>query len=150
VCPPSIRQRDASGGRQGRKPTNQQRGRGCLFAPLPLVNGHYLFLYHLLGLRRKEEYLATLEYRYTDQRTPSDESWSSRRSQRNTGAACRILLRDERGEGERLAERETTDLPRGHLGDHDVTPLDRPLEDRSRMLLRRHSPPAGAGRRIQG
>jgi hypothetical protein len=44
-------------------------------APLPLVNGHYLFLYHLLGLRRKERYLTTLEYRYVYQRTCDDDSW---------------------------------------------------------------------------
>jgi hypothetical protein len=50
-------------------------GANKLPAPLPLVNGHYLFLYHLLGLRRKEQYLATLEYRYAYQRTPSDKSW---------------------------------------------------------------------------
>jgi hypothetical protein len=43
--------------------------------PLPLVNGNYLYLYQVLGLRRKEKYLATLEYRYTYQRTASDESW---------------------------------------------------------------------------
>jgi hypothetical protein len=50
-------------------------GANKLPAPLPLVNGHYLFLYHLLGLRRKEQYLATLEYRYTYQRTVGDASW---------------------------------------------------------------------------
>jgi hypothetical protein len=44
-------------------------------APLPLVNGNYLYLYQLLGLRRKERYLATLEYRYTYQRTRDDDSW---------------------------------------------------------------------------
>jgi hypothetical protein len=44
-------------------------------APLPLTNGHYLFLYNLLGLRRKERYLATLEYRYTYQATTRDDSW---------------------------------------------------------------------------
>lgn len=44
-------------------------------APLPLVNGCHLYLYQLLGLRRKECYLATLEYRYTYQRTPDDDSW---------------------------------------------------------------------------
>jgi hypothetical protein len=44
-------------------------------APLPLTNGHYLFLYNLLGLRRKERYLATLEYRYTYQATQEDSSW---------------------------------------------------------------------------
>lgn len=44
-------------------------------APLPLTNGDYLFLYNLLGLRRKERYLATLEYRYTYQATPEDASW---------------------------------------------------------------------------
>jgi hypothetical protein len=43
--------------------------------PLPLVNGHFLYVYHLLGLRRKERYLATLEYRYTYQATTDDDSW---------------------------------------------------------------------------
>jgi hypothetical protein len=50
-------------------------GDGKLPTPLPLVNGYYLYLYHSLGLRRKEQYLTTLEYRYTYQRTLSDESW---------------------------------------------------------------------------
>jgi hypothetical protein len=44
-------------------------------AALPLTNGHYLFLYNLLGLRREERYLATLEYRYTYQATEADDSW---------------------------------------------------------------------------
>jgi hypothetical protein len=43
--------------------------------PLPLVNGHFLHLYQLLGLRREERFLATLEYRYTYQRTEDDDSW---------------------------------------------------------------------------
>ena len=43
--------------------------------PLPLTNGHYLYIYNLLGLRRKERYLTTLEYRYVYQATPDDESW---------------------------------------------------------------------------
>lgn len=43
--------------------------------PLPLVNGHYLYLYNGLGLRRKERYLATLEYRYWYQATPNENSW---------------------------------------------------------------------------
>jgi len=46
-----------------------------LVAPLPLVNGHYLWLYNLLGLRRRERYLATLEYRYTYQATDDPDSW---------------------------------------------------------------------------
>jgi hypothetical protein len=44
-------------------------------APLPLENGAFLFLYNLLGLRRKERYLATLEYRYVYQKTEADDSW---------------------------------------------------------------------------
>lgn len=44
-------------------------------SPLPLVNGHFLYLYNLLGLRRQERFLATLEYRYTYQATPDDDSW---------------------------------------------------------------------------
>ena len=44
-------------------------------APLPLTNGHYLYLYNRLGVRRKERYIATLEYRYVYQATESDDSW---------------------------------------------------------------------------
>lgn len=43
--------------------------------PLQLTNGHHLYLYNLLGLRRKERYLATLEYRYVYQATQDDDSW---------------------------------------------------------------------------
>jgi hypothetical protein len=50
-------------------------GADRLPAPLPLVNGHYLYLFQVLGLRREEKYLATLEYRYTYQRTADDDSW---------------------------------------------------------------------------
>src|SRR5438067_82992 len=35
--------------------------------PLPLVNGKFLYVYNALGLRRPEQYLTTLEYRYTYQ-----------------------------------------------------------------------------------
>jgi hypothetical protein len=44
-------------------------------APLPLVNGQYLYVYNLLGLRRRERYLATLEYRYVYQATADPDSW---------------------------------------------------------------------------
>jgi len=44
-------------------------------APLPLVNGCYLYLYHSLGLRRPQRYLTTLEYRYSYQATSDPESW---------------------------------------------------------------------------
>lgn len=43
--------------------------------PLPLANGHYLYLFQLLGLRRKERYLTTLEYRYQYQATSDSTSW---------------------------------------------------------------------------
>jgi hypothetical protein len=43
--------------------------------PLPLTNGHFLFLYNALGLRRKERYLATLEYSYWYQATADPNSW---------------------------------------------------------------------------
>lgn len=39
------------------------------------MNGKYLFLYNGLGLRRKERYLATLEYRYWYQATEDPNSW---------------------------------------------------------------------------
>jgi hypothetical protein len=44
-------------------------------APLPLTNGHYLYIFNRLGVRREERYIATLEYRYTYQATESDSSW---------------------------------------------------------------------------
>lgn len=50
-------------------------GPNKLPAPLPLTNGHYLFLYNVLGLRRKQRYLTTLEYRYVYQSTDADDSW---------------------------------------------------------------------------
>jgi len=43
--------------------------------PLPLTNGHFLYLYNALGLRRKERYLATLEYLYWYQATADSNSW---------------------------------------------------------------------------
>jgi hypothetical protein len=43
--------------------------------PLPLANGNYLYLHNLLGLRRKERYLTTLEYRYWYQTTADENSW---------------------------------------------------------------------------
>ena len=43
--------------------------------PLPLTNGHFLYLYNALGLRRKERYLATLEYRYWYKATADSNSW---------------------------------------------------------------------------
>jgi hypothetical protein len=42
---------------------------------MPLVNGHFLYLFNALGLRRKERYLATLEYRYWYQATEDPNSW---------------------------------------------------------------------------
>jgi hypothetical protein len=39
------------------------------------VNGKYLFIYNGLGLRRKERYLATLEYRYWYQGSADENSW---------------------------------------------------------------------------
>jgi hypothetical protein len=42
---------------------------------MPLVNGHFLYLYNSLGLRRKERFLATLEYRYWYQATADPNSW---------------------------------------------------------------------------
>lgn len=44
-------------------------------APLPLTNGHYLYIHNLLGVRRKKRYIATLEYRYVYQATEDDDSW---------------------------------------------------------------------------
>jgi hypothetical protein len=44
-------------------------------APLPLTNGHYLYLLNSLGVRRRDRYIATLEYRYTYQATEDDDSW---------------------------------------------------------------------------
>ena len=43
--------------------------------PMRLVDGSYLFLYHRLGLRRPERFLATLEYIYRYQADASDDSW---------------------------------------------------------------------------
>lgn len=48
-------------------------GRGP--APMLLANGHYLYLFHRLGLRRPERYLTTLEYVYRYQASERDDSW---------------------------------------------------------------------------
>lgn len=40
-----------------------------------MTNGDFLFLYNFLGVRRRERYLATLEYRYVYQATADDDSW---------------------------------------------------------------------------
>lgn len=44
---------------------------------MPLVNGHYLFLYNLIGLGRKERYATTLACRYVYQRAveENEASW---------------------------------------------------------------------------
>lgn len=42
---------------------------------MQLENGHYLFVWQQLGLRREERFLTTLEYRYVYQATLEDESW---------------------------------------------------------------------------
>lgn len=44
-------------------------------APMPLEDGHYLYLHHALGLRRRERYLTTLEYSYRYQASASRDSW---------------------------------------------------------------------------
>jgi len=44
-------------------------------APMQLGNGHYLFVYHRLGLRRPERYLTTLEYAYWYQAQTPEDSW---------------------------------------------------------------------------
>jgi len=44
-------------------------------APIRLANGHHLFLYHRLGLRREERFLTTLEYGYWYQADESEDSW---------------------------------------------------------------------------
>jgi len=44
--------------------------------PLPLENGHFLYLVHRVCLRRKERYLTTLEYRYVYQADANNpDSW---------------------------------------------------------------------------
>jgi hypothetical protein len=48
-----------------------------------------------------------------------------------------------RCELQRFFKREVPCLPRRHLGDHEVAVVDRPLEDRSRMPLRRQRPSWG-------
>jgi hypothetical protein len=49
----------------------------------------------------------------------------------------RFLLRDQRRQLERLEQRQRSDLARRRLGDDQVVALDRSLEDRPRMPLRR-------------
>jgi hypothetical protein len=44
-------------------------------APMRLRNGHFLFVYHRLGLRRAARYLTTLEYAYWYQADESEHSW---------------------------------------------------------------------------
>jgi hypothetical protein len=43
--------------------------------PIRLQNDRYLYLHQLLGLRRREGYLTTLEYSYRYQATESPDSW---------------------------------------------------------------------------
>jgi hypothetical protein len=52
-------------------------------APFLLVNGKYFYLYNLQGLRRKQRFLATLEYRYVYQMgrsicRPAPPNWRAR------------------------------------------------------------------------
>jgi hypothetical protein len=42
---------------------------------MPLTKGAFLFLYNLLGLRREQPILATLEYRYVYRAGVDDKSW---------------------------------------------------------------------------
>jgi hypothetical protein len=42
---------------------------------MPLENGRFLYLYQHLGLRRKQRYLTTLEYKYWYQATADSDSW---------------------------------------------------------------------------
>lgn len=44
-------------------------------APMPLANGHYLYIFQRLGLRRPERYLTTLEYGYWYQAQEPEDSW---------------------------------------------------------------------------
>jgi len=44
-------------------------------APMPLANGHYLYIIQRLGLRRAERYLTTLEYGYWYQAQSPEDSW---------------------------------------------------------------------------
>jgi hypothetical protein len=44
-------------------------------AAMRLENGRFLYLYNLLGLRREQKYLATLEYHYSYQATADPNSW---------------------------------------------------------------------------
>ena len=47
-----------------------------------------------------------------------------------------LFPRDQRRQLERLGDCHPADLPRGHLGEHEVVVFQRPPEDRSRVALR--------------
>jgi uncharacterized protein YaeQ len=58
----------------------------------------------------------------------------------------RLFAGDQCRQLERLGDRQPADLPRGHLGEHEVVVFQRPPEDRSRMALRGRSFLSGAER----
>jgi hypothetical protein len=52
--------------------------------------------------------------------------------------ACPVVERDEHDELERVAELDLASLAERELGRYDVTPLDRPLEDRAAVSVLAH------------
>jgi hypothetical protein len=64
---------------------------------------------------------------------------------RDMGVSSRILDDDQCGELQSLGEGDASDLPQRVLPDKRLRAVDRSLEDRSRVSLRRHEPPGPDG-----
>jgi hypothetical protein len=65
--------------------------------------------------------------------------------------AVRLLPCDQCRQLERLGDCQPADLPRGHLGEHEVVVFQRPLKDRPRVALRGRgcsSPGTGTAKRL--
>jgi hypothetical protein len=103
--------------------------------PLPLSNGHFLFVYQRLGLRREERYLTTLEYRYVYQATEADDSWIFR---------YEYQRQPEEGYPYPLSHLHINATPDNYAGDKDFTRLHLPagervtIEDVVRHLVAEH------------
>jgi hypothetical protein len=63
-------------------------------------------------------------------------------------ADARILLRDQRGELQGLAQVDAADLARGGLGDEEVATLERSAEDGARVPLGRDLAAPSRGRAV--
>lgn len=112
---------------------------GKVPAPMPLANGHYLYIIQRLGLRRPERYLTTLEYGYWYQAQSPEDSWIFRYEyQREPEPPYRYPRCHVHINADPMTYQGSKDFPKLHLPAGDRVTLESVL----RHLIDEHDVPA--------